>query len=181
MQSIFVKTAVLFAVGLGAVLLAPSLQAAPNADTTAVALRLRATEFEHRQSWLEAAATWQRLQELQPEDAEAFRQRVLALGQAGAAHLAYQLSQQCPALFSTDQRFQLAHAAAALTVVFGVAQQASQSGAQRYATLDLALDEERQITAQFGSRRSTSFDAILALRERDSMRATVALYQTLQQ
>ena len=66
-------------------------------------------------------------------------------------------------------------------MVFGVAQQGSQSGAQRFATLELALAEESQITAKFGVRSPTSFDTLLALRERDDMPATVALYQTLRQ
>ena len=105
MQSTITKTTTILVVAFSAVLLAPCLQAAPATDVTVGSLRLRAANLERSQSWLEAAAAWQNLQDLQPDDVEAFRQRVLVLGQAGAAHLAYQLSQQRPALFSIDQQF----------------------------------------------------------------------------
>ena len=154
--------------------------AATTADDAPNALRQVAYAFERQQAWLDAAAAWQRLLAVQSDDAEAYRHRVLALSRIGAAYLAQRLAQQRPALFSSDERYGLAHAAAAMTVSFGVAQQFSQNGAQRFGTLDLALSEQTQINQEFGQRAPTRFDELLALRERNQMSAAIALYQTLE-
>ena len=176
---IFCMTLLAGLASANALLPSPCNAAAVSADGSK-SLRQAALDFEQKELWLDAADAWQRLLLQTPDDPEAYRRRVLALSRVGAAYLAQQQAQQRMALFSSDELYRLAHAAAALTVSFGVAQQVSQNGPQRFGTLDLALAEQVEISHRFGERAPTRFDQLLALRERNDVQGAIALYQKLE-
>ncbi len=170
--STFTSSAVL----LGA-LAANSVSAfgAPTAET----LRGNAVTFQQEGKWLAAAHVWQQIEEGYPSVTDAFKQRVLALSKAGAPYLAEQLAAEKPDQFTADERFELAHAAAAMTLNFGHARIGWVAGPQRFQTIDEALDTERQIGQQFGERDPTRFDRLLGLRERERMTEVVAMFEEL--
>ncbi len=161
---------------LGA-LAAQSLSA--SAAQTEAVLRSEATAYQQQDQWLAAAHAWQQIEEQFPHATDAFKQRVLALSKAGAPYLAEQMAAKHADLFTADERFELAHAAAAMTLNFGHARIAWVAGPQRFQTTDEALDTERQIGQQFGERNPTRFDRLLGLRERERMTEVVALFEAM--
>ncbi|GAA4023281.1 poly-beta-1,6 N-acetyl-D-glucosamine export porin PgaA [Actimicrobium antarcticum] len=172
-----------FLVGIAATIIGHTLcniaHAAPTDTPVAQTLRTRAVNHEQQGEWLAAADLWRRLSALNPGAEDAFRHRVNALSQAGAHHLARQLADEKKHLFSNDERYQFAHKAAALTLGFGKVQRDNQSGAQRFATIDLAIDEQRAIAAEFGEGNPTRFDHLLALRERERNRDALVLFNRM--
>lgn len=147
------------------------------AAQTEAALRSEAATYQRQDQWLAAAHAWQQIEDQFPRANDAFKQRVLALSKAGAPYLAEQLAAEKPDQFTADERFELAHSAAAMTLNFGHARIAWLSGPQRFQTTDEALDTERQIGKQFGERNPTRFDLLLGLRERERMADAVALFE----
>lgn len=161
---------------LGALVSSAALAAAAPTEPT---LRSDAAAYQQQGHWLAAAHAWQQIEELNPRASDAFKQRVLALSKAGAPYLAEQLAAEKPDLFNADERFELAHAAAAMTLNFGHARIAWVTGPKRFDVTDQALDQERQIAAQFGERNPTRFDRLLGLRERERMGEVVALFEAM--
>ena len=146
---------------------------------TVDSLRSEAITYQQEGKWLAAAHAWQQIQEQYPNTTDVYKLRVLALSKAGAPYLAEQLAAEKPDQFTADERFELAHAAAALTLNFGHARIAWLTGPQRFHTTDEALDKEQQIGQQFGERNPTRFDRLLGLRERERMIDVVALFEQI--
>ena len=142
-------------------------------------LRKEAIAYQQQGQWLAAAHSWQQIEDLYPTSGDAFKQRVLALSRAGAPFLAEQLAAAKPDQFSTEERFELAHAAAAMSLNFGSARIAWMTGPKRFETTDQALETERQIGAQFGERNPTRFDRLLGLRERERMADVVTQFEAM--
>ena len=170
-----------FTVSSSAILL--GALAAPSAfgatSSTEPVLRREALTYQQQGNWLEAAHAWQQIEENYPATADAFKQRVFALSKAGAPFLAERLATEKPDQFTADERFELAHAAAAMTLNFGHARIAWGTGPKRFETTDQALDTERQIATQFGERNPTRFDRLLGLRERERMAEVVSQFEAL--
>ena len=164
---------------LGALVSTVALAAVTPTEPTEPTLRSDAAMYQQQGHWLAAAHAWQQIEELNPGASDAFKQRALALSKAGAPYLAEQLAAEKPDLFSADERFELAHAAAAMTLNFGHARIAWVTGPKRFDVTDQALDRERQIAAQFGERNPTRFDHLLGLRERERMGEVVALFEAM--
>jgi hypothetical protein len=168
----FSSTAIL----LGALTASGAQAASP---TTESGLRSEAVAYQQQGQWLAAAHSWQQIEELYPATGDAFKQRVLALSRAGAPYLAEQLAAEKPDQFTADERFELAHTAAAMTLNFGHARIAWVTGPKRFETTDQALDTERQIGAQFGERNPTRFDRLLGLRERERMAEVITQFEAM--
>ena len=168
----FSSTAIL----LGALTASGAQAASP---TTESGLRSEAIAYQQQGQWLAAAHSWQQIEELYPATGDAFKQRVLALSRAGAPYLAEQLAAEKPDQFTADERFELAHTAAAMTLNFGHARIAWVTGPKRFETTDQALDTERQIGAQFGERNPTRFDRLLGLRERERMAEVITQFEAM--
>ncbi|MDP9109144.1 MAG: hypothetical protein M3N23_08760, partial [Pseudomonadota bacterium] len=169
-----------FSLAALAVLLPSWIFAAPaNADPAAQ--RAEALALEVADNWIGAANAWQKQLAQEPNDPESYRRRALALSRAGAPYVAQQLARARPELFDDAELYWLAHRAAALTLSFGLAQQAALSGPQRFALTDQSLAEQEAILATYSKSAPTQFDRIVALREREHLHEAVALYAALAQ
>ena len=149
------------------------------AESSGATLRMQALDLQNRGHWLGAAHLWHQISEQYPEADDAFKFRVLALSKGGAPYLAVQLAAIKPDLFTQDERYALAHLAAATSLKFGSAQITGISGPQRYSTTDQAIEQETRIANEFGARNPTRFDQLLGLRERERMSDVVTLFETL--
>ena len=147
------------------------------AGQSEAALRSDAATYQQHDQWLAAAHAWQQIEDQFPHATDAFKRRALALSKAGAPYLAEQMATEKPDQFNEDERFELAHAAAAMSLNFGHARIAWLSGPQRFQTTDEALDTERRIGQEFGERNPTRFDRLLGLRERECMTEVIALFE----
>ena len=134
---------------------------------------------ELRKEWLPAASAYQTVLQFNPVFRYAQRGRVFALSQAGLPYLAKRYADLQPDAFNAEEKYQLAHTAAALTIRFGQAQLAVEEKPSRFATTDIALAENADLSRQFGANTRTNFDRLIALRDRGYMREAVQLYASL--
>lgn len=134
---------------------------------------------ELRKEWLQAVSVYQKVLQFNPAFRYAQRGRVFGLSQAGMPYLAKRYADLHPGAFNTEEKYQLAHAAAALTIRFGEAQLAVEDKRSRFTTIDIALAENTDLTRQFGDIPRTKFDRMIALRDRGYMREAVQLYGSL--
>lgn len=134
---------------------------------------------ELRKEWVQAAGVYQKVLQFNPAFRYAQRGRVFALSQAGMPYLAKRFADLEPGAFDNDEKYRLAHAAAALTIRFGEAQLAAEDKRSRITTIDIALAENADLTRQFGDMPQTKFDRMIALRDRGHMREAVQLYDSL--
>ena len=134
---------------------------------------------ELRKEWLPAVMVYQKALQFNPAFRYAQRGRVFALGQAGMPYLAKRYADLQPGAFTDEEKYQIAHAAAALTIRFGEAQLAAENQRSRFTTIDIALAENADLTRQFGDLPRTKFDRMIALRDRGHMREAVQLYRSL--
>jgi biofilm PGA synthesis protein PgaA len=183
--------------GHAAVPSAPSYGATGHAPEHAVgpsAYSARATQYtrrdlpllvsqaelhERRGEWLLAAGAYQDALRLDPGFRYALRGRVFALNKAGIPHLAKRLADSRPDAFSQEEMHRLAHDAAARTIIFGQAQLAADDRPSRFATTDVALLQNADVSRRFGDKPITRFDRLVALRDRIRMREAVELYESL--
>lgn len=132
-----------------------------------------------RKEWLQAVTVYQKALQFNPAFRYAQRGRVFALRQAGMPYLAKRYADLQPTAFNDDEKYQIASAAAALTIRFGEAQLAAENQRTRFTTIDIALAENADLTRQFGAMPRTKFDRMIALRDRGQMREAVQLYSSL--
>jgi len=132
-----------------------------------------------RQEAILAANAYRDASRLDPTSREAFRAYVFTLNEAGMPYLASQTADQRLNLFSQEERREIAHAAAGTTVNFGQAQLGVDHRQPRFATTDAALDDNASVVRHFGERPVTTFDRMVALRDRQRMREVVQLYEEL--
>ncbi|MBI1890653.1 MAG: poly-beta-1,6 N-acetyl-D-glucosamine export porin PgaA [Burkholderiales bacterium] len=138
-----------------------------------------AETYEQRKDWLLAAAAFQEVLRFEPHFRFAQRGRVFALGKAGVAYLAKRLADAHPDAFSEDEKFRLTHDTIANTIRFGEAHSAFDDKVSGFATTDVALAENAQLTQRFGERHVALFDRLVALRDRARNEDAVKLYESL--
>lgn len=134
---------------------------------------------EKREQWLLAAAAYREALRFDPGFRYALRGRAFALARAGLPYLARNLAAVQPDAFSEEEKYRLAHSAAARTIGFGEAQAAVDAGPRRFATIDRGLSENANVLHRFGAMPATQFDRVVVLRDRLRMREAVTLYEAL--
>lgn len=132
-----------------------------------------------RDEQLQAAAAYQDAVRLEPQSRDAIRGYAFALDGAGMPYLAERTAGRHPEFFNAEEKRQLAHSAAGTTVGYGEAQIGVDYRIPRFATTDAALQENADVTKQFGEKPVTQFDRMVALRDRQRMTDVVQLYQSL--
>lgn len=132
-----------------------------------------------RKERLLAANAYQDVLVLDPDFRYAVRGQVFAINDSGIPHLAKRLSDQHSDVFAEDERYRLAHDAAARTIVFGQAQLATDESPARFSTTDVGIQQNKEEDRFSGQRPVTQFDRIVALRDRMRMQEAVDLYQSL--
>ena len=134
---------------------------------------------EQRQDWLQAASSYQKALQLNPEFRYAKRGLVFALSHAGLIYLANYYVEQDPSVFSRDELYQFVHDDSALTIRYGEAQLNADNARSRVNSIDIALAENAVLTQRFGESDKAKFDRITALDDRGYMQEVVQIYQSL--
>jgi biofilm PGA synthesis protein PgaA len=134
---------------------------------------------ELRREWLLAADAYMEVLKQDPGFRYALRGRVFALSRAGIPQLAKRLADSRPEFFDDEERWRLAHDAAARAIVFGQARIASDDTPLRFTETDAALVWNAEVSRSAEDKTATRFDRLVALRDRTRMREAVELYESL--
>lgn len=135
----------------------------------------------------EALYWYQRVLDSDPAHREAARRRVLTLSRMGAPHLAYDLMQRQPELYTAEERFAVEADRAAIQTRWGGTTPISRDPHRRFDDTDRALrylDDlhgepwERLDLADARDRR-LAFDRMVALRDRVRMKEVIGIYERL--
>lgn len=168
-------------------LLTESLERAKGAARLPL-LRALAALHQLRRDFVAAAATFQDILQLAPDDRDAARGRVWASLRMGAPQLAAQYAAQNAKWFTQAELLDLQQGQAGRSVNWGTLEAREGIGAKRFQATDRALASLAEVRAQHvragaldtPSGRRTDFDRLVALRDRVKMEEVLALYQELQ-
>ncbi|RQO35724.1 poly-beta-1,6 N-acetyl-D-glucosamine export porin PgaA [Herminiimonas sp. KBW02] len=104
---------------------------------------------------------------------------MFALNGAGMPYLATRTADKRLDWFNKDERRLLAHTVAGHTIIYGEAQLNVDVKTPRFQTTDVAIVETGSVLQRFEPRNVTRFDRMVALRDRQMMKAVVQLYEEL--
>lgn len=138
--------------------------------------------LEARGDALGAAALYQEILAIAPEDRDAARRRVLMLGDAGLPQLALQGVEAAPTLFSGDEVRRLRHDRSGRMIQWGERQIAVDRRIERFAATERALAANAGAidAAPPGAVTATEFDRLVVLRDRVRMAEARDLFVDLE-
>ncbi len=158
----------------------------PTPERTAL-LHAQAYVFERQTDFLQAAATYQEILQLDPTDHTAQRQLVLLTDRIGAPQLALALAARYPEALNAQELNAIKHHSTALQIRWGEVWNDIETGPARFADTDRALTDSSELqrslrqTDQQGTpaMNHAIFDEMVALRDRIRMQEVIARYETL--
>jgi len=138
--------------------------------------------LEARGDALGAAALYQDILAIAPDDRDAARRRVLMLGDAGLPQLALQGVKASPNLFSGDEVRRLQHDRSGRMIQWGTRQIAVDRRIERFAATERALAANAGVIdgAPPGAAVATEFDRLVVLRDRVRMAEARDLFVDLE-
>ena len=159
----------------------------PYQDEELPLLRMRADFYKCKKDFVSEATTYQHILSLLPDDKATLRGRALSTLRMGAPHLAVKFAEQNPEVFSKDELLEFHQASAGRSIKWGVVEERSGLGQQRFQATDKALLKNDSVlnlhkngqNSDSISGRYTEFDRIVALRDRVRMQEAINLYQNL--
>jgi biofilm PGA synthesis protein PgaA len=153
------------------------------------ALHRKAAQYHAAKDDVNAAATYQQILALDPDDKTAIRGRAFATLEMGAPNLALHYAKQNRSHFTDAEWLNFQQASAGRLVRWGTLEAKAGLGQQRFKATDMALQhnlalrEQHQLMQQnqLASNRYTEFDRMVALRDREQMQEVINVYLQLKQ